>query len=217
MQRSSSDRWDADTEHGNRFSSSPALQSKTTQVKDFHNQHGVHTHQVLGQFVWMKELTQELRSLRFSDWNSVIMQVRTSGPKNLAFPKLYQKGKQDRQKFKFSFPTHWFSLTWPLIQPLTSLSDAHLTSPPLGPSSLVNHLPYFSTQNQLLWEKPSSLGQAPSWPALIPPRFIFLAENVSQLATGFSKMKLFHEGLAFLLNSLRGKIYTCRCHSLLYS
>lgn len=151
--------------------------------------------------------------LKFSHYAS-----KNIRPKELIFPKVIPKREARQTKIQIlSFPTHWFSLTWPLIQPLTSLSDAHLTSPLLGPSSLVNHLPYFSTQNQLLWEKPSSLGQAPSWPALIPPRFIFLAENVSQLATGFSKMKLFHEGLAFLLNSLRGKIYTCRCHSLLYS
>ena len=156
--------------------------------------------------------------LRFSDWNSVIMQARTSSPKNWSFPKLHQKGKQDRQKSKFSLSPPTDSPWLDLIYNLWLLSQILvLTLTLLGPFNLVNHLPCFSTQNQVLWEKPFSLGHAPSLPAPTPPWFIFLVENVSQLATVFSKMKLFHEGPVFSLNSLRVETYTCCCHSLLYS
>lgn len=151
--------------------------------------------------------------LKFSHYAS-----KNIKPKELIFPKVTLKREARHTKIQIlSFPTHWFSLTWPLIQPLTSLSDPSLTLTLLGPFNLVNHFPCFSTQNRVLWEKPSSLGQAPSLPAPTSPWFIFLVENVSQLATVFSKMKLFHEGPVFSLNSLRVETYTCCCHSLLYS
>lgn len=134
---------------------------------------------MLGQFVWMKESSSgTLRSLRFSDSNSVIMQIRTLGPKNPPFPELHQKKETRQTKIQiFSFPTHWFSFTGPITRPLTYLSDPCLLPPLLGPSNLVSLslIHHLSTQNQVLREKPSSLGQAPSLSAPIPPRTMLLS------------------------------------------
>lgn len=86
--------------------------------------------------------------LKFSHYAS-----KNIKPKELIFPKVTLKREARHTKIQIlSFPTHWFSLTWPLIQPLTSLSDPSLTLTLLGPFNLVNHFPCFSTQNRVLWE-----------------------------------------------------------------
>lgn len=121
-------------------------------------------------------------------------------PKELISPKVTSKREARQTEIQIlSFPTPLILLdVTSYTQPLTSPSDPCLTLPLLRPSNLVNHLPCFSTQNQVLWEKPSSLGQAPSLPAPTPPWLIFLVENVpclqlySQNWNYFTKVQLSH-------------------------
>ena len=83
--------------------------------------------------------------LKFSHYAS-----KNIKPKELIFPKVTLKREARQTKIQIlSFPTHWFSLTWPLTQPLTSLSDPSLTLTLLGPFNLIISLVFNSESSSL--------------------------------------------------------------------
>lgn len=153
-----------------------------------------------GQSVWMKESSlQTLRSLRSSDSNSLVIQIRTWAPLKWSnFPPFMTKKKRIKSNSLIPDQCSVFLLRYIFAHavPCLTLVFCHHLSELWLSVSLIQH---FSTQNQVLRVSLRAWGRIlcdlPSYTLWKEP-CSFLLENLSQCAVILSKVKLFYEGFS---------------------